>query len=1030
MKGYDGTMSGKGAPKKCYIIPHTHWDREWRWPIWKTRKLLADFMKQLLDILDNDTDYHYFLMDGQVAPVVDYLEIYPEDRERITRHIKSGRIGVGPWYTLPDLYPVDGECLIRNLNKGLAVCNEFGTPTSIGYNSFGWGQTAQLPQIYADYGFETIICAKKVSEARAPYAEFMWESPDGTRVLTSRLGEYARANFFFNAYIDVRYGLRFLSEEFAYSPGKSGSALHRADRALRDDDWFLTEPKAGHDWDRLADGLAASFDAAANTLAPETLLLLSGCDFSTPQPDLSEIIGRASEQFPEIEFLNASVEDYARDLRESLLPGGESLNAPIEAYARDLREKMPSKSDAPPASDTPRALPVVYGELRDGPSCDCSGNALSVRCYLKQLNKKAQSLLLGSAEPFCTFAEAAGLMDYPAGFIGKAWDYLLNSHSHDAINGVTRDKTADDVEHRLKQAVELSETAMEMAVEAITKALSFSARGADGTGGAAAAHIVVFNSTPHAARDILRLSVDTPESERAWDVTLKAIDGTCDRTEIAQPAGREKISAPVHDLDGRPWPFYADRHDLWADTGEIPAMGYRVFRVERTETYKPKHHYWLPMRKTYLPDISTETGVLENEFLRVRMNPDGTFDLTDKESGAVCAGMNRFEDTGDAGNYWAYYPPTENRTYTSLGAAPRMWTEANGPLIGTITVAHEMSIPAYGHTPAYGFGKSARSEGETTLNIETRVSLKLGARRVEIETTVENNALNHRLRVAMPTGIRAKCASASGHFTTDMRPVCPVREADGGFWPEMQTLPMQSFVDVSDGRRAVALLSGDIFEYEAAPDPGGTVWLTLFRAVENMIVTGWECVNRFPDEDGSQLQRAMTFSYAVFPHAGEAGGGRVYAEADAFLNKPAAWQTCGGGERGSDSGHGSSGDNDNGYGSKINRGSDALPAARSFLSIEDNDLILSAFKKADDGDGYVLRIYNPTEREVRTDIAFAWPVKDAREASMREKVKDPAGHTAQDSAGHTERAPIDHTAHKLHVRAPKGKILTYRLWFD
>jgi alpha-mannosidase len=299
--------------------------------------------------------------------------------------------------------------------------------------------------------------------------------------------------------------------------------------------------------------------------------------------------------------------------------------------------------------------------------------------------------------------------------------------------------------------------------------------------------------------------------------------------------------------------------------------------------------------------------------------------------------------------------------------------------------------------------------------------------------------------------------------------VAPAREEDGGFWPEMQTLPMQSFVDVSDGQHAVAFLSGDIFEYEAAPDPDGTVWLTLFRAVENMIVTGWECVNRFPDERGSQLQRAMTFSYAVFPHAGEAGSGRVYAEANACLNKPAAWQTCGGGgERGSDSGHGSSGDNDSGYGgsgdndsgygssgdndsgrgnsgdnassygSKISRGGGALPTARSFLSIEDNDLVLSAFKKADDGDGYVLRVYNPTEREVRTDVAFAWPIKDAREASMREKTRNPvehaaqdsAGHPAQEHAGHPARTSIDHTAHKLHVRAPKGKILTYRLWFD
>ena len=51
-------------PVGC-IIPHTHWDREWRYPIWKNRILLVEFMDELLDILDTDPQYKCFLMDGQ-----------------------------------------------------------------------------------------------------------------------------------------------------------------------------------------------------------------------------------------------------------------------------------------------------------------------------------------------------------------------------------------------------------------------------------------------------------------------------------------------------------------------------------------------------------------------------------------------------------------------------------------------------------------------------------------------------------------------------------------------------------------------------------------------------------------------------------------------------------------------------------------------------------------------------------------------------------------------------------------------------
>ena len=144
----------------AYIVPHTHWDREWRYPLWKNRMLLVEFMEELLDTLDTDPGYANFLFDGQVAPIEDYLEVAPQDLERVTKHIRDGRIAVGPWFTLPDLYPLDGECLLRNLLTGTRISAKYGEPMMVGYNSFGWGQTAQFPQIYAGFGIDFIVAAK------------------------------------------------------------------------------------------------------------------------------------------------------------------------------------------------------------------------------------------------------------------------------------------------------------------------------------------------------------------------------------------------------------------------------------------------------------------------------------------------------------------------------------------------------------------------------------------------------------------------------------------------------------------------------------------------------------------------------------------------------------------------------------------------------------------------------------------------------------------------------------------------------
>jgi len=192
--------------KIAIIVPHTHWDREWRYPLWKNRALLVEFMDELLDTLDADPAYRHFLTDGQVVLIEDYLQVKPEAEGRIRSAVEAGRLGIGPWYTLPDLYPLDGECLLRNLLRGTRVCEKLGGWVKVGYHSFGWGQTAQFPQIYAGFGIEFLIAAKRVNPDRAPHCEFLWRGPDGTEILTSRLGEHGRANLFMNAYMAVRCG--------------------------------------------------------------------------------------------------------------------------------------------------------------------------------------------------------------------------------------------------------------------------------------------------------------------------------------------------------------------------------------------------------------------------------------------------------------------------------------------------------------------------------------------------------------------------------------------------------------------------------------------------------------------------------------------------------------------------------------------------------------------------------------------------------------------------------------------------------
>jgi mannosylglycerate hydrolase len=875
-------------------------------------------MGELLGILERDPEYRAFLMDGQASPIEDYLEVMPDRRSEIERRVREGRLMIGPWLTLPDLYPVAGESLVRNLLKGVRYSEKLGGCLRMGYTSFGWGQTAQLPQIYAGFGFDFIICAKKVSEERAPQSEFLWRSPDGATVLASRLGEFARANFFFNAYINARFGLRFLSDEFAYSPEKAGSAYHWADASERFEDHFILETKQGHDWSYLPEGVEKAWRATDDTALPERRLFLSGCDFSTAQPDLTELIRQANKLNPEREFLSAPLSQYRDDLMAML----------------DMSK-----------------LRVIEGELRDGPSCDCSGNALASRAYLKQLNKQAEHWMFRKAEPLSTVMASYGA-PYPAAFLDVGIMSLLRSHPHDSINGVAQDKTADDTENRLRQALEIGQVLHQEAVRRLLARIDMSSLPEDRE------KIVAINSAFSPVREVVEVCVDLPQDKCVW--MLELVDETGASVPI-QHISRQEMSLPVHDLAGRPWPAYVDRHILLFEA-DVPAFGFRTYAVRPLSTFNRKHHYWLEMRKTKGGEICQKDGVLENEHLVVSLNPNGTFDLLSKETGRLHPGLLYFEDTGDVGNYWAYYPPYENQTHLTLSSAPRAWLSKNGPLSATLCVEHTLRVPAAGEEPLRGVqGESRRSAQTVDLVITSEITLSKGAKKVDVTIRLRNTAQSHRLRAAFPAGIKTDRARAGGHFTVDDRPAVPARDKEGMYWNEMQTLPMQRFVDISDDKSGFAVITDSSPEYELK---GETLCLTLFRAMGNMIVTGWECVGVFPNQKGSQTLRDLEFKMSLLPHAGNRLD-EVVALSEKS-NAICSYQV---------SGH-TSGD---------------FAPSLSLCSISDPNVVLSCLKKAEDRETFIMRLYNSSSEDRRCSVNFANPPKAIWAADLNEGRIDSPG---------------------------------------
>ena len=54
-------------PYEITIVSHTHWDREWYRSFQEFRLQLVEMMDRLLEIMESDPDYRYFLLDGQTS---------------------------------------------------------------------------------------------------------------------------------------------------------------------------------------------------------------------------------------------------------------------------------------------------------------------------------------------------------------------------------------------------------------------------------------------------------------------------------------------------------------------------------------------------------------------------------------------------------------------------------------------------------------------------------------------------------------------------------------------------------------------------------------------------------------------------------------------------------------------------------------------------------------------------------------------------------------------------------------------------
>lgn len=972
------------------LVPHTHWDREWYQTFQQFRMRLVHVVNHLLDILDCDPSFTHFMLDGQTIVLDDYLEVCPQEEERLKRYTRSGRISVGPWYLQPDEFLVSGESLIRNLQIGLRRAAEFGQPMRVGYVPDTFGHIAQLPQILRGVGIDNAVFWRGIgSEVRK--SEFTWTAPDGSSVL-----------------------VLLLADPLGYSNAR--------DMPLQVDE-FVTRT-----------------ELQASRLLPRanqtTLLFMNGSDHLAPQDGLPAVVAAANKRMEHLDPQRAQVlVGFQRDGQavsfDRIQVRLASLSEYVDTASRYIRQNGED------------SLQTITGEMRSGEYSHLLPSVLSTRMWIKQENAATEHLLERWVEPLTAWASLLGAR-YPRGLVQLAWKYLLQNHPHDSICGCSIDQVHRENRVRFAQSQQVGEQLVSEAMQHIVSRIDTRSPVQSEQRSRGAIPFVVFNPAPGPRAEAVQAEVQLAnigaqavvQDEQGVAIPFNVLKRR--RQELGSMSiEREMIATAVALQDShQPGNFIRlAQSTIGSFLGFVgePGKGFEISDVQVREGEQPgivavdlmltppgqaiiheqqlldaeQHILSLVAREdisTFVFSVSdlaratlefvaadlpgygyktcwlyprgldnavssastlaTNTRSIQNEFFHVAANPDdGTLTVTDKQSGAAYSGLNGFVDGGDVGDLYNYSPPAQDTLVTGPVESPSI--EASSSTVrARLRITARYALPA-----ACSPDRSARAGERVECAITSEVTLVPGVRRIDIHTVVDNQAKDHRLRVAFPVPYRVETSHAEGAFEVRERPVETPRPENLAEWSEepVNCYPQKRFVDVSDGALGLGILNRGLPEFEITKDAEGrlAVAVTLLRCVEWLsrgdLSTRRGHAGPMELTPEAQCLGVNEFDYALVPHSGdwEANDALVLREAQA-LNMPVRVMVA-----------------------VPHEGE--LPSTSALLSVEPRSLVVSAIKRANSDEGMLVRVYNPSGYAVEAAISPGFATERAYSANLLEE---------------------------------------------
>ncbi len=167
--------------KEIHLIANAHIDAMWHWEWNEGIEAAVSTFRAAADLAE-EFDYIFCHNDSSLYK---YVEKYsPTLFTRIKKLVRDGKWKIiGGWYTQPDCNMPSGESFVRQIMTARRYFTEkFGYTSTTAFNVDSFGHSVGLPQILKKCGQDAYLCTRCGIDEYTPGSQFLWESPDGSRV--------------------------------------------------------------------------------------------------------------------------------------------------------------------------------------------------------------------------------------------------------------------------------------------------------------------------------------------------------------------------------------------------------------------------------------------------------------------------------------------------------------------------------------------------------------------------------------------------------------------------------------------------------------------------------------------------------------------------------------------------------------------------------------------------------------------------------------------------------------------------------